>query len=431
MNGSELNENKLASSDGEEIASSQPTDFSRSEPPAVPVEALAEEPSVAEPEPASQEMPAEPEAKPGLGRNKMILLSCGLAAAIVFFAFTLLLGRSHHGKAGASPHSLQHAQQQTTGRPEGAIAPIMAPLRKPDAAASNDGQLTVEDIERMRSPDGSKSIAPPKSGSVSASTSQPNGSLASIPAFSDTQQKWEEPRHYGEETNNKPSGVQQEQALLKETSIVFVRTQTTASESATSTSSAPGSDEPFLDVTPGSRILAKLRTEISTADATLVVAQVEYTYAIGDEVVLPAGAQIYGHVQQADRAGNVSVKFEEVELLDHRKERIEAVGKGLDMGPIRGKVYGKNTGKNLLVRSVSGLGSTMAMVFGTNTSSAFSEDDMIRERLAENIGTAGDSEIMNMALNSREFVEVPAETRIYVVFTKQEESPSTLHKVTP
>lgn len=76
------------------------------------------------------------------------------------------------------------------------------------------------------------------------------------------------------------------------------------------------------------------------------------------------------------------MKFDEVDLLDGRREKIEAVGKGLDMGPIKGKVYGKNTGKNLLLRSVSGIGSTLAMVFGNNTSSSFSEDDLIRERLA-------------------------------------------------
>jgi hypothetical protein len=56
---------------------------------------------------------------------------------------------------------------------------------------------------------------------------------------------------------------------------------------------------------------------------------------------------------------------------------------------------------------------------------------MLRERLAENIGTAGDSEVMSLNANSRIVVSVPADTKIYVVFTKHEPTPSDLHKANP
>jgi hypothetical protein len=56
---------------------------------------------------------------------------------------------------------------------------------------------------------------------------------------------------------------------------------------------------------------------------------------------------------------------------------------------------------------------------------------MLRERLAENIGTAGDSEVMSVNANSRVVVSVPADTKIYVVFTKHERPLSELHKVAP
>ena len=137
---------------------------------------------------------------------------------------------------------------------------------------------------------------------------------------------------------------------------------------------------------------------------------------------------MYGQLQQADRSGLVSVKFDEIELLDGAREKIDAIGHGLDLGPIKGNVYGKNSGKNFscgprpdLVRSCE--------IAGNNSSAAFSEDDMLRERLAENIGTAGDSEVMNLNANSRVVVSVPADTKIYVVFTKHEGSSSELHKV--
>lgn len=69
---------------------------------------------------------------------------------------------------------------------------------------------------------------------------------------------------------------------------------------------------------------------------------------------------MYGQLQQADRRGLVSVKFNEIELLDGASERIDAIGTGLDLGPIKGNVFGKNTGKNFLVRAGSGLGSVLA-----------------------------------------------------------------------
>ena len=180
---------------------------------------------------------------------------------------------------------------------------------------------------------------------------------------------------------------------------------------------------PRLELTPGTRIQAKLETQISSAVQAPVVAVVEYTYAIGDRIIVPAGARVYGQLQQADRSGLVSVKFDEIELLDGAREKIDAIGTGLDLGPIKGNVYGKNTGKNFLVRAASGIGSVLAEVAGNNSSAAFSEDDMLRERLAENIGTAGDSEVMSLNANSRVVVSVPADTKIYVVFTKHEQTP--------
>jgi hypothetical protein len=123
----------------------------------------------------------------------------------------------------------------------------------------------------------------------------------------------------------------------------------------------------------------------------------------------------------------VSVRFEEIELLDGVREKIDAVGTDLNLGPIKGNVYGKNTGKNFLVRAASGLGSVLAEVAGNNTGAAFSEDILLRERLAENIGAAGDSEVLSLNANNR-VVSVPADTKIYIVFTKQAQTPSELHK---
>jgi hypothetical protein len=254
-------------------------------------------------------------------------------------------------------------------------------------------------------------------------------SLGNVPSFADTQQKWEDPAPYGGTQAGETPQTQKNS--LREPSLIFVRSVAQNKGTAVPKASTDNDGPPRLELTPGTRIQAKLETQISSAVLAPVVAVVEYTYAIGDRIIVPAGARVYGQLQQADRGGLVSVKFDEIELLDGARENIDAVGTGLDLGPIKGNVYGKNTGKNFLVRAASGLGSVLAEVAGNNSSAAFSEDDMLRERLAENIGTAGDSEVMSLNANSRVVVSVPADTKIYVVFTKHEQTPSELHKSTP
>ena len=163
---------------------------------------------------------------------------------------------------------------------------------------------------------------------------------------------------------------------LKEPSLIFVRSLAQNQASLVPTVNSQGDNAPRLELKPGTRIQAKLETQISSAVLAPVVAVVEYTYAIGERIVVPAGARVYGQLQQADRSGLVSVKFDEIELLDGAREKIDAVGTGLDLGPIKGNVYGKNTGKNFLDAAPrSGIGSVLAEVAGNNSSAAFSEDD--------------------------------------------------------
>jgi len=49
--------------------------------------------------------------------------------------------------------------------------------------------------------------------------------------------------------------------------------------------------------------------------------------------------------------------------------------------------------------------------------------------VTDNVGKAGDSELMSLNATSRIIVSVPADTKIYVVFTKHEESQTGLHRV--
>jgi type IV secretory pathway VirB10-like protein len=355
----------------------------------------------------------------GISKSKLILLGGGLAVAVLFFVFTAIVGKSPKKLVAAKPPSQQVRLEQSPPS-KGSVTPLMDTVRTP-APDNSSGQLGPGDIRRTRTPDNISGTKPFAGKPAVAS------SLGNVPSFADTQQKWEDPAPYGGGPTAETPQTQQNS--LKETSLIFVRSVTQGPVLAAPKVNADEDGTPRLELTPGTRLQAKLETQVSSAVLAPVVAVVEYTYSIGDRIIVPAGARVYGQLQQADRSGLVSVKFDEIELLDGAREKIDAVGTDLDLGPIKGNVYGKNTGKNFLVRAASGLGSVLAEVAGNNTSGAFSEGDMLRERLAENIGAAGDSEMMRLNANSRVVVSVPADTKIYVVFTKQERTPSELHKV--
>ena len=386
---------------------------------------IGEEPAVV---PASSfATRASVEATEGIGKNKLALLGGALVIAALFFVFTAIIGKSSR-KPTIAKQPGQQTKQDATKLAKGSVTPVMETVRTP-APDNTNGQLGPGDIRRTRASDG----RPLSRTNAKLVENEPNakpakdGTLGSVPSFADTQQKWEEPQPYGESSASTVSQAQQN--ALKEPSLIFVRAQTQNQAAAATRADSGGSGTPLLEMTPGTRIQAKLETQISSAVQAPVVAVVKYTYAIGDKVVVPAGARVYGQLQQADRSGLIGVKFDEIELLGGEREKIEAIGTGLDLGPIKGNVSGKNTGKNFLVRAVSGIGSVLAEVAGNNSSGAFSEDDMLRERLAQNIGTAGDTEIMSLNASSRLVVSVPADTKIYIVFTKHEQSSSELHKV--
>jgi hypothetical protein len=73
-----------------------------------------------------------------------------------------------------------------------------------------------------------------------------------------------------------------------------------------------------------------------------------------------------------------------------------------------------------IIRALSGLGSTAMMVVGNNVNGAYSESDMIRERAADNLGMATDSQLTQLNSGTHISVSVPANTKIYVVWTQHQ-----------
>jgi hypothetical protein len=177
-----------------------------------------------------------------------------------------------------------------------------------------------------------------------------------------------------------------------------------------------GTPEIGLGLSTGTRLRARLESAASTAVRAPVLAVVEYTYERDGQILVPAGAKAVGRIQEADRSGYVRIQFESLMMPDGASLPIQAVATDLDMRPLKGKVEGKNTGKNVLVRSLSGIGEAGSLQLGRGRlNQPLSEADIMRERVSNNIGEASDEEISRMAITSRIVVTVSADTPIYVV----------------
>lgn len=218
-----------------------------------------------------------------------------------------------------------------------------------------------------------------------------------------------------------------EHDALDKPSLVFTRGKA-APSAKTETQNGSGEIDWGIGLAPGTKLRARLESAVNTAVPTPVVAVVEYNYERNGEIVIPAGAKVFGRLEAADRSGYVGVRFESAEMPDGSSVKLEAVGTDLRLRPLRGKVEGKNTGKNLLVRSLAGIGEVTAAIAGQGgLGQPLSAGDLLRERASNNIGEASDQTVANLALTERIVVSVPAGTEIYVVLEKpaKEAAPGT------
>ena len=169
----------------------------------------------------------------------------------------------------------------------------------------------------------------------------------------------------------------------------------------------------------------------STALQAPVTAVIEYNYERDGHVLIPAGARAVGKVSQADASGIMNITFDSIEMPTGESVPISAIGATTSLEAIKGQVTGKHVGRSIAVRSLAGLGEAGAMLVGQgNVNSAYSESDMIRERAAENIGNAGDAQVMGLMTTQHIVVSVPAGTEIYVVFTRpQKISPTSAQAI--
>lgn len=353
-------------------------------------------------------------AKQQLQQSRFVIVGAGaIVVALLIFVATSMPHRSATPKAKSDAVASKDAA--VTGgitAADRSLFPITDSGR-PQTKETHEGFLNEQDLDRT---------ATRQAGSNTFRGRQSNtpGSLGSIPPFGGEQQPWQAPPYQpgagmnGGETTDLGKA---EREAMETSSLVYMRNVSTAATSSRDRGMLTGPQQEIgLGFGMGTRLRARLESAASTAVRTPVLAVIEYNYERGGEIIVPAGAKAIGHIQEADRSGYMRIQFESLLMPDGAAVPIQAVATDLEFGPLKGRVEGKNTGKNVLVRSLSGIGEAGSILLrrgGLNQ--PLSESDLLRERVSNNIGEASDEQISRMAVTQHIVVTVSAGTPIYVV----------------
>ncbi len=358
-------------------------------------------------------VPEKGKQKPALKGNTRVLVIGGGSALVLLLLAIGGIPRKPlvPGKKSGTGKQEQAAKPLDSGATTaGSIVPLMDSGRRPDEG-TDKSMVRPDEIARTAN----------KQPKPSAGTN-----LGSIRPFENTQ-PWPTP----DQPVTPPPSVAQEQVTAHETtetkterdaldkaSLVFVRNTTASAAPPRPQESSPAIDF-GIGLAPGTRLRARLESAASTAVQTPVVAVIEYNYEQNGEIAIPAGAKVFGRLETADRSGYIAVHFDSLMLPDGSSISMEAAATDLELRPLKGKVEGKHTGKNILVRSFAGVGEIAAALAGRSSlNQPLSSGDLLRGKMSNNIAQSSDQEVAKLAITEHLVVSVPADTEIYVVLQK-------------
>jgi len=180
----------------------------------------------------------------------------------------------------------------------------------------------------------------------------------------------------------------------------------------------------FNGLPPGTRLVARLETPVSTAVRAPVVAAIEYNYEHDGEIVIPAGSRAFGELDQSNDRGFVGIRFHSLQLADQSEAKIAGRSMSLEFQPLKGKVTGTNAGKRFLVRSLTGVGTiaaaTVGVQSGLGVTDTISNNVLLRERVANNIALAGDQQLTELAYrNFAQILQTARGTNTAFLFSMQ------------
>jgi hypothetical protein len=351
---------------------------------------------------------AKQRARQQIQQNRFVIVGAGaVVIALLIFVATSMphRGTPQKAKGRGATAAEDLASESGTASNDKSLFPITDSGR-PVTKETHEGFLNERDLQRT--------VTKPAAGTNVANGA---GTLGSIPPFGD-QQSWQAPPYQpgsgaGAET---PDLGKAEREAMEKSSLIYVRNVSANSVRAQAREINDPVPELGLGLATGTRLRARLESAASTAVRTPVLAVIEYNYEWDGEIIVPAGAKAVGHIRNGDRSGYVDIQFDSLLMPDGAVVPIEAAATDLDLRPLKGKVEGKNTGKNVLVRSLSGIGQAGAMLVGQGSlNQPLSESDLMRERVSNNVGEAGDEEVSRLAITQHIVVTISADTPIYVV----------------
>ena len=354
-------------------------------------------------------------------KSKSLIVLGGAALAMLL----LFLGIFSSPQKATKSNSVNRAGtpdlgRRTTPGQESAQAGSVTPMLNAEPStdqAVNRSDVTPEDIGRTARPGRAQALA----AAQPKTENPPQYALSRIDFDSALAQQ----PGYGvgpayQREQHPPSPTESPESAFRKPSLVFVRAA--EGSSAVSSLMRPAVQEQTEFITPlppGTRLVARLETAVSTGVKEPVVAVIEYNFEREGEIVVPAGAKAIGQLRQADRSGNVDIRFDRLEMPDGSTQKMDGVAMDLNFRPLKGAVSGTRSGTRFLVRTFTGLGTVAAYLVGNGGSSGFygplSESALLRERVANNVGIAGDEELNGLAFNQNIVVTVPGNTRFYIV----------------
>lgn len=357
----------------------------------------------------------------GRDRSRSLFLLAGAAVAVLLvflgvFSSSNTARKSMDARRVGTPDlGRKETPGQQTNNQTGSVTPVLD-AQTGQSEAPGSQAVTPEDVGRTARPAQPPTTMHANSPATPVATDAGPYALGKID-FSNTATNLPAPIP----SNSSVHSVSDD---LRKPSLVFVRNlqNNPSSAGARATTTAPEDNPVTLDLPAGTRLVARLQSVVNSAIKSPVVAAIEYNYEQEGQIVVPAGAKAFGSLQQADRSGYVAIRFDTMQMPDGTTEKIDALAMSLTYGPLKGSVSGRRAGIRFLVQTLTGLGTAATYLAGAGSSNGFngplSESALLRDRIATNIGIAGDQELNGLAIGQNIVVTVPGNTRFYIVFEK-------------
>lgn len=206
---------------------------------------------------------------------------------------------------------------------------------------------------------------------------------------------------------------------LRKSSFVYVRANVGNVAVAVGVAPTIQQRRPTALLAQGTKLVARLQYEASSAAKVPVVAVIEYNYEQNGDLIIPAGTKAYGTLSQVTPQGWVTIKFDALEYPNGQQEKINGSSLSMEQGVLKGLVNGRNSGKRFLTRTLTGIGTIAAFaVGGRGLGGQVDNSILLRERLSSNIAMAGEQDLAMQAYQQNIVVTVPANTRFYLVLNE-------------